>query len=68
MAALTEGRVREMINERFNTFETQLADLMNTADFSARQIQQEALETRTALEDSNERPQAIYNEVQSARG
>ena len=67
MAYATEDRVRELINERFNSFESQLADLMNTADFSVRQIQQEAQVTRTALEDSNERAGAIYNGVQDAR-
>lgn len=67
MAAVTEARVRELINEMFQQHELALYDLMSTADLSVRQIQQEASDTRAALTDSNERAQAIYNKVQAAR-
>ena len=66
MAAVTEARVRELIEERFTTHERQLRQLMNTADFSVRQIQSEAAETRAGLVDSNDRAKAIYLEVQEA--
>ena len=53
MAGVTEARVRAMIEERMIVHEQRLAELLNTADVSVRQVQQESANTQAGLEDSN---------------